>query len=150
MLSPFFLGLALWFAPAPSAAAIPAIAAPDSVACRVNPETGERACCRVCSTGKACGDSCIARNRNCRRGAGCACNAGETTRRTALATPAADADETREVQRQLARLGYYDGPVDGIAGPLLRNAVRAFQRAEGLEPDGVAGPVTRARLRERA
>lgn len=30
-------------------------------------------CCRVCRTGKACGDSCISRNNNCNRGRGCAC-----------------------------------------------------------------------------
>jgi len=31
-------------------------------------------CCRVCTAGKACGDSCIAANLTCRQGAGCACN----------------------------------------------------------------------------
>lgn len=35
----------------------------------------QRSCCRVCSKGKACGDSCIARHLNCHRGRGCACNA---------------------------------------------------------------------------
>jgi len=33
------------------------------------------ACCRVCSAGKACGNSCIARDRQCHQPAGCACNA---------------------------------------------------------------------------
>jgi hypothetical protein len=33
-----------------------------------------RACCRVCRTGKACGNSCIARNRTCRQPPGCACD----------------------------------------------------------------------------
>jgi hypothetical protein len=28
----------------------------------------------VCKEGKACGDSCIARNRTCNKGSGCACN----------------------------------------------------------------------------
>lgn len=37
-----------------------------------------RACCRICRTGKACGNSCIARNRTCRVGPGCACNGGGT------------------------------------------------------------------------
>jgi hypothetical protein len=32
------------------------------------------ACCRVCSTGKACGNSCIARWKTCHKGKGCACN----------------------------------------------------------------------------
>lgn len=31
-------------------------------------------CCRVCKKGKACGDSCIARDKTCRKGRGCACN----------------------------------------------------------------------------
>lgn len=31
-------------------------------------------CCKVCSRGKACGDSCIARDKVCRKGPGCACD----------------------------------------------------------------------------
>lgn len=31
-------------------------------------------CCKVCSNGKACGDSCIARWKACHKGKGCACN----------------------------------------------------------------------------
>lgn len=33
-----------------------------------------RTCCKICTKGKACGDSCIARNRTCRKPPGCACN----------------------------------------------------------------------------
>ena len=36
--------------------------------------TGSTSCCRVCRTGKACGDSCISRDRTCRQPRGCACN----------------------------------------------------------------------------
>lgn len=36
--------------------------------------TGPDGCCRVCTSGKACGDSCISANETCNRGAGCACN----------------------------------------------------------------------------
>ncbi len=32
------------------------------------------ACCKVCKKGKACGDSCIARDKECHKGKGCACN----------------------------------------------------------------------------
>jgi hypothetical protein len=32
------------------------------------------ACCKVCSAGKACGDSCIARDKTCHKGKGCACD----------------------------------------------------------------------------
>ena len=32
-------------------------------------------CCKICRKGKACGDSCIAANKSCHKGKGCACNA---------------------------------------------------------------------------
>jgi hypothetical protein len=32
------------------------------------------ACCKMCKAGKACGDSCIARDKVCHKGKGCACN----------------------------------------------------------------------------
>ncbi|MFN3387816.1 MAG: hypothetical protein ACK40O_02725 [Allosphingosinicella sp.] len=32
------------------------------------------ACCKICSKGKACGNSCIARDKTCHKGKGCACN----------------------------------------------------------------------------
>lgn len=31
------------------------------------------ACCKHCKAGKPCGDSCIARDRECHKGKGCAC-----------------------------------------------------------------------------
>ena len=31
-------------------------------------------CCRICETGRACGDSCISRSSSCNAGPGCACN----------------------------------------------------------------------------
>jgi len=33
-----------------------------------------QSCCKVCKTGKACGNSCIARDKTCHKGKGCACN----------------------------------------------------------------------------
>ena len=42
--------------------------------------------------------------------------------------------------------GLYRGPIDGIAGPQTRRAVRGFQRREGIVVDGVAGPQTRSRF----
>jgi Putative peptidoglycan binding domain len=38
--------------------------------------------------------------------------------------------------------------VDGIYGPKTKDAVSSFQKAHGLQIDGVAGPITRARLKE--
>lgn len=51
-----------------------------------------------------------------------------------------------EVQQALRRAGFDPGPLDGIAGPLTRRAIRAFQRRAGLKADGIAGPRTQARL----
>jgi LysM repeat protein len=48
------------------------------------------------------------------------------------------------VQVALYRYGYYKGPIDGIPGPMTAQALRAFQRSKGLEPDGIAGRRTRA------
>lgn len=48
------------------------------------------------------------------------------------------------VQVALYRHGYYKGPIDGISGPMTRRAIRSFQKAKGLEPDGVVGKRTRA------
>ncbi len=44
------------------------------------PASAPRACCRVCTTRKACGNSCINRQLTCRQGPGCACNAREIDR----------------------------------------------------------------------
>ena len=54
----------------------------------------------------------------------------------------------RQIQCLLAYLGYDPGTIDGAYGPKTRVAVQAFQQAEGLDPDGIAGPQTQARLRE--
>lgn len=40
-------------------------------------EEGSVQCCKVCETGKPCGDSCIALNTTCRQGPGCACSAAQ-------------------------------------------------------------------------
>ncbi|MEZ5874844.1 MAG: peptidoglycan-binding protein [Hyphomicrobiales bacterium] len=37
-----------------------------------------------------------------------------------------------ELQRQLGRLGYYFGPVDGDFGPMTASAMNAFQRQNGI------------------
>jgi hypothetical protein len=36
--------------------------------------TAPNGCCKVCKTGKACGDTCIAKTDTCHKGAGCACD----------------------------------------------------------------------------
>jgi putative peptidoglycan binding protein len=38
-----------------------------------------------------------------------------------------------ELQRRLARAGYYHGAIDGIMGPATRRAIRAYERDSGYE-----------------
>lgn len=33
-----------------------------------------KVCCKICTTGKACGNSCISRKYQCHKAPGCACN----------------------------------------------------------------------------
>lgn len=51
-----------------------------------------------------------------------------------------------EVQGMLKLLGYYNGAIDGIYEEETALAVANFQRAAGLAPDGIVGPVTWGRL----
>lgn len=50
------------------------------------------------------------------------------------------------LQEALSTLGYYTARVDGDFGPLTDKAVREFQSAAGLVPDGIVGPLTWAAL----
>lgn len=58
--------------------------------------------------------------------------------------------EKKEMQSLLTRLGFSTGGVDGIIGPNSRIAIRAFQRARGLTPDGYASDKFLATLRAAA
>lgn len=49
-------------------------------------------------------------------------------------------------QTRLAELGFDPGPIDGIAGPKTKAAIRAFQRLNGLKGDGIVGALTTAAL----
>ena len=55
-------------------------------------------------------------------------------------------DAVKLMQQKLKDLGYYGGAVTGSFGNVTWEAVRAFQRANGLTADGVAGPKTLAAL----
>lgn len=48
----------------------------------------------------------------------------------------------RRVQQRLKDLGYFEGEVDGIAGPSTQRAVIDFKRKHGLVPRFLIGPVT--------
>ena len=54
--------------------------------------------------------------------------------------------EVRKLQGRLAELGYYAGGMDGIYGETTVDAVKAFQRNNGLSGDGQAGAQTQTKL----
>ena len=51
-------------------------------------------------------------------------------------------EEVRQIQTKLKRWGYYNGNVDGIYGSQTLEAVKYFQRKNGLKVDGIAGTQT--------
>ncbi|MBR2661131.1 MAG: serine hydrolase [Clostridia bacterium] len=55
----------------------------------------------------------------------------------------------KTLQADLRELGFYSGKIDGIFGKMTLNAVKAFQRKNGLQVDGIAGPLTQAQIREK-
>lgn len=63
------------------------------------------------------------------------------TAKPAAAPPAAPAKKQpqpliADIQRELSRLGYYEGAVDGLSGPRMVAAIRAFQRDAKLKTTG--------------
>lgn len=50
--------------------------------------------------------------------------------------------DVMELQSLLKKIGYDPGPVDGIYGSRMEQAVISFQRNNGLIPDGIIGPAT--------
>ena len=55
--------------------------------------------------------------------------------------------EVQMLQLALERTGFSPGALDGIFGTRTDAAVRAFQRANGLQADGIVGPRTLAALK---
>ena len=49
-------------------------------------------------------------------------------------------------QKALSRLGYYQGPQDGVASPALRMAIAAYQRDQSLPTSGALDGETLSRL----
>ena len=51
-------------------------------------------------------------------------------------------DDVTTLQKKLRNWGYYSGTVDGISGGQTEEAVKYFQRKNGLTPDGIVGQAT--------
>ena len=52
----------------------------------------------------------------------------------------------KTIQTKLKNWGYYTGSVDGVYGGGTAEAVKNFQKSNGLTADGVAGPATLSKL----
>jgi GH25 family lysozyme M1 (1,4-beta-N-acetylmuramidase) len=57
-------------------------------------------------------------------------------------------DEVKNIQERLQQLNFFSGSVDGEFGADTEAAVKAFQKASGLDVDGQVGPITRSALFE--
>jgi len=51
-----------------------------------------------------------------------------------------------DIQNRLHALNFNTGVVDGVMGPITRNAIKAFQLDNGLVPDGIVGKKTAFKL----
>ena len=61
-----------------------------------------------------------------------------------------EGDAVKDLQKLLASVGFFEGPVNGKFGPLTEAAVIKFQESNGLEADGIVGAATKKRLNEKA
>ena len=66
----------------------------------------------------------------------------ETSEVEALSKYGSRGSEVTQIQKKLKRWGYYNGNIDGIYGSQTLEAVKYFQRKNGLTVDGIAGPAT--------
>src|SRR3989338_687136 len=55
--------------------------------------------------------------------------------------------KAKDIQLALKNAGYYKGAIDGKLGPESRMAMRAFQKDNKMETDGVCGPKTWQQLK---
>ena len=54
----------------------------------------------------------------------------------------------KRIQQALRNAGFYKGPIDGKIGPQTKEAIKAFQKANDLKPDGIVGKRTWEKLSE--
>lgn len=57
-------------------------------------------------------------------------------------------EKVEGVQQRLNEMGYSAGPVDGVLGPQTRDAIKEYQTANGLAPDGEITSTLMSHLRQ--
>ena len=73
-------------------------------------------------------------------------NEYEISTQEAISRYGSSGNEVRQIQTKLKSWGYYNGNIDGIYGSKTVNAVKYFQRRNGLASDGIAGAKTLAAM----
>lgn len=63
-----------------------------------------------------------------------------------VVTAAAPSAGLATAQRALSKLGYYQGPQDGVTSPALQMAIAAYQRDQNIQPSGALDGDTLSRL----
>ncbi len=71
---------------------------------------------------------------------------GSSSRPQTARVKAATTLSPRDIQVALKTAGFYEGPLDGKLGPKTKEAVKSFQKAQGLTPDGQVGSRTSVAL----
>jgi peptidoglycan hydrolase-like protein with peptidoglycan-binding domain len=66
----------------------------------------------------------------------------------ATSLPACADDHVERVQKALKQHGHDPGPIDGVNGPRTVSALKAYQKAQGLEATGRLDDATLAKLGE--
>ncbi len=54
----------------------------------------------------------------------------------------------KKIQTALKNAGFYSGTIDGKIGKKTKEAIKEFQKANSLKPDGIVGKQTWARLQK--
>jgi peptidoglycan hydrolase-like protein with peptidoglycan-binding domain len=67
---------------------------------------------------------------------------GMAQQASALVKHGSQGSEVSALQERLLELGYFKGNATGYFGPVTEDAVRQFQQAKGLTPDGIVGTNT--------
>ena len=65
---------------------------------------------------------------------------------SALSQMGSRGEEVKAIQERLQERGLYNGDIDGVYGAQTKNAVKKFQKQQGLTQDGIAGPATLKKL----
>ena len=91
----------------------------------------------------------VGRTARFRRGGRILAVVGALIAAAGASTWAEEADRVQRAQQILSGLGYYEGTVDGVAGPGTRGAVQRFQDDNGITPTGQVDDYTWGVLQQR-